>query len=152
MGRIRSMTDIASALKAEIARLARKELRRETAALKKTVASHRSEIAELKRQVKELQKETRRSSKEPKSPETLSTDDASSAHRFSAKGFASLRQRLGLTAEEVGLLVGASGASVYNWERGKSHPREKHLAAIFSLRGLGKREATARVAQLRQAA
>jgi hypothetical protein len=35
--------------------------------------------------------------------------------RFSAKGPAAQRKRLGLSAQEIGLLVGTSGQSIYNW-------------------------------------
>lgn len=149
---MRGMTDIARALKEEVTRLARKELRRETASLRKTVASHRSEIAELKRQVKQLEKVVNRSVKELSRAKASTVEDTATVQRFSAKGFASLRERLGLTAAQMGLLVGASGASVYKWEQGKVHPGDKHLPAIATLRGLGKREAAARVAQLLQAA
>ena len=50
------MANLASALKSEVARLARKELRAETESLKKTVAAQRSEIAALKRRTGELEK------------------------------------------------------------------------------------------------
>ena len=43
------MPNIASVLKEEVVRLARKELKAATEGLKKAVAAHRSEIAALKR-------------------------------------------------------------------------------------------------------
>ena len=43
-----------------------------------------------------------------------------------------------------GLLVGATGQSVYAWESGKAKPRPEALAAIASLRGIGKLEAEAK--------
>ena len=54
---------------------------------------------------------------------------------------ASQRRRLGLSAAECGLLIGASAQSVYNWEEGKARPRVQHLPAIFALRKLGRRQA-----------
>jgi hypothetical protein len=45
------MPNIATALKAEIARVARKEIKIETEALKSASSRYRSEIAALKRQV-----------------------------------------------------------------------------------------------------
>ena len=54
---------------------------------------------------------------------------------------ASQRRRLGLSAAECGLLIGASAQSIYNWEEGKARPRAQHLAAIFALRNLGRRQA-----------
>jgi hypothetical protein len=48
------------------------------------------------------------------------------------------------------LLLGVSGQSVYKWEHGESRPRAKQLEAIAALRGIGKREAAARLGQLQQ--
>jgi DNA-binding transcriptional regulator YiaG len=62
---------------------------------------------------------------------------------------ASNRKRLGLSAADFGLLVGASGQSVYAWEQGKARPRGKNLAAIAALRGVGKREVVERLAALK---
>ncbi len=50
------MPNIASVLKEEISRIARKEVRVETEALKKASGRYRSEIAALKRQVQQLLK------------------------------------------------------------------------------------------------
>jgi polyhydroxyalkanoate synthesis regulator phasin len=54
------MSNIASVLKDEISRLARKEIKRETSALKKSSTAYRSEIAALKRRVQELERQLRR--------------------------------------------------------------------------------------------
>jgi DNA-binding transcriptional regulator YiaG len=59
------------------------------------------------------------------------------------------RKRLGLSAADFGLLVGATGQSIYAWETGKAKPRPKALAAIAALRGIGKREVDARLAGLK---
>jgi DNA-binding transcriptional regulator YiaG len=69
--------------------------------------------------------------------------------RFSAKGLASQRRRLGLSALDIGLLVGTSGQSIYNWEEGTARPRAKYLPAIAALRTMGKKEAAERLALLR---
>lgn len=143
------MPNIASILKAEISRVARKEVRSEVAALKKAVGAHRAEIAALKRRAEALEQELRRLRKAAPKPEAVETDETSSrATRFSAKGLASQRKRLGLSAEDCGLLVGASGQSVYNWESGSARPRAKHLPAIAGLKSLGKKEAAARLASM----
>jgi len=54
---------------------------------------------------------------------------------------AAQRRRLGLSAAECGLLIGASAQSIYNWEEAKARPRAQHLQAIFALRNLGRRKA-----------
>jgi len=62
---------------------------------------------------------------------------------------ASNRKRLGLSAADFALLVGATGQSVYAWEAGKAKPRGEMLKAIAALRHVGKREVAARLAELK---
>ena len=137
------MPNITSVLKDEIARVARKEIRRETASLKKSSAAYRSEIAALKRRVVELERQLRRARKGAEAVAPVAANDESNAQgtRFSAKSMAAQRRRLGLSAAECGLLIGASAQSIYNWEEGKARPRAQHLPAIFALRNLGRRQA-----------
>jgi DNA-binding transcriptional regulator YiaG len=146
------MPNIASVLKSEIARVARKELRAETETLKKLVHAHRSEIAALKRRAQALEQELRRLGRRAaKAAPAGEEEQPAKSTRYSAKSLASQRRRLALSAEDCGLLVGASGQSVYNWEAGKARPRDRHLVAIAALRRLGKKEASARLAALRAA-
>jgi DNA-binding transcriptional regulator YiaG len=146
------MPNIASVLKSEIARVARKEVRVESLGLKKATSTFRTEIAALKRRVQALELELRRMSKATAKVAALVAQEAPDQKlRFSARGLASQRQRLGLSAEDCGRLLGASGQSIYNWEQGKARPQAKHLPPIVALRTLGKREATARLVSLREA-
>jgi DNA-binding transcriptional regulator YiaG len=137
------MSNVASALREEISRISRKEIRRETSSLKKASTIYRSEIAALKRRVQELERQLRRASRggERPVPAAANEDSVSQGTRFSARSMASQRKRLGLSAAECGLLIGASSQSVYNWEEGKARPRAQHLPAIFALRNLGRRQA-----------
>ena len=144
------MANIASILKAEISRVARKEVRAETLGLKKAVGAYRSEIAALKRRAQALELELRRLSKAHAKavPVEVHAQPAQKL-RFTAKGLASQRRRLGLSAQDCGLLVGTSGQSIYNWEQGKARPQARHLPAIAALRTLGKKQAAAHLASLR---
>ena len=137
------MSNIATVLKEEISRISRKEIKKETATLKKSSTSYRSEIAALKRRVQELERQLRRASRggEPAVPAAANEDSVAPGTRFSARSMASQRKRLGLSAAECGLLIGASAQSVYNWEEGKARPRAQHLPAIYALRKLGRRQA-----------
>ena len=151
------MPNIATVFKAEIARLARKEVRGDSEGLKKVVAAQRAEVASLKRRVQTLEAMVKRLAKSPGvSParSRLATpseaaDADSTGLRFRAKGMAANRQRLGLSAADFGLLVGATGQSIYAWEAGKAKPRPQALAAIAALRGIGKREAEAKLTSLK---
>ena len=138
------MPNIASILKEEIVRLARKELRSETEGLKKASAQYRSEIAALKRRVVALEKQLAGLSKRASNKVTPKADpETATGVRFSAKGLAKHRQRLGLTAEHMGTLLGVSAQTVYNWEAGKTRPRQQQMTTISAVRSLGKKQASA---------
>ena len=93
------MPNIASVLKAEIVRVARKKVRNEIAGLRKSAAAYRSEIAALKRRTQTLELELRRLNKSvPKRPENPVLETTATKVRFSAKGLVTLRQRLALSA------------------------------------------------------
>ena len=77
--------------------------------------------------------------------EKIDVSSQARTRRFSAEGLKALRTRLGLSAADLGQLVGASGQSVYNWEAGTAVPRENLRMALASLRGIGKREALKRL-------
>ena len=146
------MPNIANILKSEIARVARKEVRAETKGLKSAIAPYRSQIAELKRRIRELELKVNRLGRVTARAASAAPDEEGGERslRFSAKGLATQRKRLGLSAQAFGALIGASGQSVYKWEEGKTRPRARHLPKIAELRGIGKKEATARLAALGQ--
>ena len=159
------MANLASALKEEIGRLARKEIRQQTAGTSKTVTQCERDIAALKRQMEDLQRKLsslrtpdapRQTASKKKSSKKAATKkqaaatasgsgQQSSRARFSAKGLKANRERLGLSADNYGKLVGVSGLSIYNWEQGKARPRESSIAALMTIRGIGKREAAKRL-------
>ncbi|MDR0184212.1 helix-turn-helix domain-containing protein [Lysobacter arvi] len=142
------MPNLGTVLKAEISRLARKEVRAEVETLRKASGTYRREIAELKRQVAQLQRLVKQASKTRPAPATASEENDTARHRFSAKGLQSLRTKLGLSAADFGKLAGVSGQSIYHWEQGKSVPRKSQLPKLAGLRGLGKKEARARLDSL----
>ncbi|MDP1833224.1 MAG: helix-turn-helix domain-containing protein [Geothrix sp.] len=144
------MPNIASIMKEEILRLARKEVRSETEGIKKASAQYRSEIAGLKRRLAALERQLSHVEKRAsRKTGTQEADAAPTRIRFSAKGFAKHRQRMGFTAADMGVLLNVSAQTIYNWEAGKSKPRQAQLAAIAALREVGKREAKARLIALR---
>lgn len=142
------MPNIATALKGEISRIARKEVKRETAPLKKQLARHRFEIAALKRSCAELVQKLRGAARG--APRAVELQDKSQASlRFRAAGFAKHRARLGLSAADTGLMLGVSGQTVYHWEAAKAKPRASQMAAIAAFRKLSKTQASAIIERLR---
>jgi len=145
------MPNIATALRDEIRRLAKREIKVVTRSTKQMVTQHRRDIAMLKRVVQAQQKELRflktQESKRLKQPPA--TEEGAKGLRFSARSVRSQRQRLGLSAEDFARLVGVTSVSIYNWEHGKGRPRKERLGALFALRHLGKREAVKKLEMLK---
>jgi DNA-binding transcriptional regulator YiaG len=145
---IHKMANIGTVLKSEIARIARKEVRGETQPLKKHGAQYRSDIAALKKRLASVERQLKRQLKAGTAESVPDEEETGRRVRFSAKGLAARRQRLGLSARELGALLGVSAQSVYHWEQGKSRPRASQLQAIAALRSLGKRQAAERLSSL----
>ncbi len=144
------MPNVLPALNEHISRLARREVRTQTRVTKRAASHYRRDIAALKRIVKTL---TTRLNTLEKRPHSFSAGTGTASEppantRFRADGLRSHRARLGLSAKDFGTLVGVSGLTIYNWEAAKSRPRKKQLAALITIRGLGKREAQQRLQQL----
>lgn len=143
------MPNIAVVLKEEIARIARKEIRAETEDFRKTSAQQRAHIAALRRRVDDLERQLKRVGKSGAGEAPADVDsEEGQARRFSATRLAAQRRKLGLSAADFAALLGVSGQSVYKWEHGEARPRARQLEAIAALRGVGKREAAERLAQL----
>lgn len=135
------MTTFADQLKAEIARIAKKEVRAETKQLKKASAQYRSDIAALKRHVGTLEATIKKLGKAVPKPALKAIEAPATGLRFRAGGFATLRKKFAMSAEQMGKLIGVSAQSVYHWEAGKSRPRASQLSAIAAARKLTKAEA-----------
>lgn len=141
------MTSLGAMFKDEITRLSRKEVRKQVGPIRTVSGTYRHQIAELKRVVVLLQRQVAALSRAGKTTAAPSAEPAST--RFVAKGLRTLRARLDLSAADFGEIAGVSGQSIYNWEQGKSVPRKAQLSVLVGLRALGKREAHARLLQLR---
>jgi DNA-binding transcriptional regulator YiaG len=140
------MKTLAMALKNEIRRLARKEIKAQTGRIARAVTQYRREIALLKRQQRELQRKLAHlEAQSRKAPPTSTAVELNGAARFSARSLKAQRRRTALSAADYAKLVGVSPLSIYNWENQKSRPRKEQLAALIGLRGLGKREAKAKL-------
>jgi DNA-binding XRE family transcriptional regulator len=48
----------------------------------------------------------------------------------------------------MGALLGVSAQTIYNWEAEKTRPRQEQLVAFAALRGMGKRQVTAKLQEL----
>ena len=145
------MPNLAATLKDEIRRLAKKEIKAQTGTTRQAVAQYRREIASLKRQLAAQEKKIAflEAQEKKRLEEPQATEEPAEGVRFSARSVKAQRDRLGLSQADYAKLVGVSSLTIYNWEKGKSRPRKEQLAALVAVRGIGKREAVAKLELLR---
>ena len=146
------MPNLTSLLKSEISRIARREIKSESDALKKANARYRSDIAALKRQVAALEQQVKRLEKVPVRTSPVSSESPSSdgrATRFSSSGLKKMSERFELSAPTLASIFGVSSQTIYNWEQGTSRPGKDMIANIGIIRTMGKREVQQRLAQMK---
>jgi DNA-binding transcriptional regulator YiaG len=140
------MNSIAKLLKQTVERVAQKRVRSETQTLRKASTRYRKTIAELGTRLKEMERELAIIRRQlPKAP--AGGGEETDNLRFSAKGLQKLREKLGLSATECGILLGVSGRTIGKWESGSSRPKADQLASLAGLRKMGKREVRIRLAE-----
>jgi len=147
------MNTFSNAFRAEVVRMARKELKPEIQGMRKALTSHRSEIAALKRDVKALTSQLKAAQRQVKAPVKAAVEEEVPARKggrkwvFKPEALAAKRAELRLTAKEMGKLLQAGHLSVYRWETGKAYPRAAQLERIREVFNLGKRKALALLAE-----
>lgn len=148
------MTAFSDAFRAEVLRIARKEIKGELGSLRKTVTAQRSEITALKRDVKDLVSQVKglyKAAARQAAPGKAQAQDAEVPARqgrrfqFKAEALATKREQLGLSQQAMASLLEASTLSVARWEGGKAMPRVKQLERIQVVLKMGKREALAKL-------
>ncbi|MDB5972562.1 MAG: family transcriptional regulator [Hydrocarboniphaga sp.] len=145
------MSDIAGLLKTEIIRLSKKVIRQYVDPIQKATTLHKRQLSDLNKQLQQAQREIKKLQRVGATQAASAPAEESTKVRFTAKGFVTLRNRLGLSAREMALLLDVSLQTIYNWEAQKSSPRSEQVKAIAKLRGIGKKEAKLRLEQLETA-
>ena len=136
------MGKVETVLKAEIARLSRRETRG-------LIAKHVEELRRLRRRTAELEQEVRalkaaRAEEQARTKIRAATETVAGAQattvRMTPRLIRSLRNRLGISQAELAKLVSVSTVAVGQWESGRSRPRSESKARIAALRSVGRRE------------
>ena len=128
-------TALTNALKSEISRLARKEIKAATAPLQKAVIRLRRDNAALKRQNQNLEAQLKRLGKATPTAKAAAVPSAKDV-RFSPGLLKKLRKRLGVSMANLAKILGVSINTIMNWESGKTRPRAAGLKKISSARQL----------------
>jgi DNA-binding transcriptional regulator YiaG len=147
------MSNVVKILKAEIARISKKEARSATQAIGKSNTWLRKTVADLKKRLVLLEKENKRLTATVKKfqvpqPEKMEQEEGKKA-RFTSRGIRALRKKLHLSQADFGKLLGTTPHAVYLWEKkiGAVNLREKTKTAILAIRGLGAREVKEKLAE-----
>jgi len=139
------MPDVASVLRDEIRRLARKEIKSATSTQSKQVRDLKNVVRALRREVASLQKElsASRRSAEATNGQSTGKEEKKQAIRLSPKSIKNHRKRLKLSQAQLGQLLGVSTTTVVFWESGRSVPRGSNRNALAEVRTLGRKDAQA---------
>jgi DNA-binding transcriptional regulator YiaG len=136
------MPNLSQAIKEEIVRLSRKEVKAAVNPVKKANFTLKLTVAELKRQVAALEKVNKDLLKTVKpAAEQVAPEEIEKA-RFTAGTIKKLREKLGASQESFAQFLGVSGNTVYNLEHksGRLRLRSGTLAGLVKAKKLGKRE------------
>ncbi len=136
------MGKVEGVIKSEIARLAKREVRKVSVPLGRDVRSLKSVVSQLRRTVLGLQRITASQQKElEKGKKVLeAAPEEVKESRFSPRLIRSLRRHLGITQKELALLTSVTVGAVHLWESGQFKPSMKKKAVMVALRKLGRRE------------
>ncbi len=139
------MPNIIKALKEEIQRLARKEIKTVTAILHKDNVALKRAAADLKRRIAVLERENRQLLKhagKPREEAAQGTGNEVDKSRITAKMIRAIRAKLNLSQAELAVLLGVNAQSVYQWEHkeGRLTFRGNTRAAIVALRKMKRKE------------
>ena len=136
------MGKVEEALRAEIRRLARKELRTTVGSLSEDVREIKRTVARLLKVVEKLDKEAARQveSRQAEKKHLDAPKDEVKAARLTGRVIKNLRKRLGLSQEKLAVILRVSPGTVAAWEQGRARPRGKNKTALVALRKLGRRD------------
>jgi len=132
---------IESMIKAEIQRLARREIRSTFRPLKREVRSMRLKLSGLMKGFGTLNRITKEQAQRAKEQFKLeASPEEIKVARFSPARIRALRIKKGLSQKELGMLVGVSLGTVVLWEKGKITPKAERKGVLVALRKIGKRD------------
>ncbi|MFN7153580.1 MAG: helix-turn-helix domain-containing protein [Acidovorax sp.] len=149
------MNTFSNAFRAEVVRMARKELKPELQGMRKAITSHRSEIAALKREVKGLTSQLKAAQRQTKvaravspSPQPIVSKRATREDFvFAPEILTQMRNALGATQLQMASLLAVTPLSYSRWEKGQAHPRAKQLAKIEEVVRMGPVKANKKIRQ-----
>jgi DNA-binding transcriptional regulator YiaG len=134
------MGKMEDALKAEMLRLTRKQLRQNVDPLAKEVKELRKAVAKLEKLLDSQEKAPNDEAKQlPHEALSQVSDDEIKTARLSSRAIKNIRKKLGISQEKLAAVLDVSPGAVAFWEQGRARPRGENKAALVALRKLGRR-------------
>jgi len=136
------MGKLEGTIKSEIARLAKREMRKTLVPLGRDVRLLKSTVSQLRKAVLLLERLAAQQQKELKKRKVPleATPEEVKKSRFSPRLVRSLRKKLGISQKELAVLSGVTVGAAHLWEKGKFKPKGEKKAVMVALRKLGHRE------------
>jgi DNA-binding transcriptional regulator YiaG len=134
------MAKIEGVIKAEIMRLAKREVRAAFRPLKREVWQLGTKLSNLSKGIATLKRMAKELHLEKAKPKLEALPEEVKASRITPERISRLRKKLGMSQRELGILTGATIGAVLSWEKGKFRPRGEKKAVLVALRKLKKRE------------
>lgn len=150
------MPNVMQVIRSEITRLARKEVKTSVTKVHKPTVQLKHDVAALKRTVAALVKASnimRGVLEKIVSAQPTEAPEQAAKARLTGRGIRSLRRKLRLSQVDFGRLIGVTAKAVVNMEKknGPLSVRKVTRAAILGIRGMGAREAKAKLEEMRAA-
>lgn len=145
------MPDIRKALTDEIRRIARKETKAATEAMRKDNAALKHAVVDLKRRIAGLEARSKHVPARVGEPSVAAPEVKAARARITSAMIQRMRAKLALTQKDFADLLGVSRVAVRLWEgkTGRLGLRGESKAAVVRVRQMGKREARKRLEEMK---
>jgi DNA-binding transcriptional regulator YiaG len=134
------MGKMEGAIKSEILRFAKREVRAAFLPLKREVWSMRLKLSGLSKGVAILKRQAKELRLEEAKPKLGASPEEVKISRLTPERIRNLRKKKGLSQRELGIITGVTTGAVLSWEKGKFKPKGDKKAALVALRKVNKRD------------
>jgi DNA-binding transcriptional regulator YiaG len=134
------MGKLESTIKSEIQRLAKREIRSTFIPLRREVRAMRLRLSSLSKNFSILDRLSKEQLQKVPKKGLEATPEEVKASRLTPDRIRRLRNKLGMSMRELGLLTRSSVGAVLSWEKGNFRPKGEKKVALVALRKLRKRE------------
>ncbi len=133
---------IEAVLRAEVVRLAKKQVRAACQPVAREVRALKRKVAELARAVRAFEPVAKAAAAKRAEGSTALQAEPAEVEKARMTGglIRKLRARLALSQADLGKLLGVTGAAVVFWEQGRSRPTPEKKVGLVALRKLGRRD------------